>query len=153
MIKITKHLKRRFFITLFPLVIAIIVSYVLTQNIIPEDNTIQELNFIESVKMVIGMWSTLLGFIITAVSILVAFTGSRLTEEIKRTGHFKTVLYTYILTCFSLISAISIFVPVVVSKFYSELLYAIFIAALVVTLINVIMCIVFLSLVVYSIFK
>ncbi|MFT4006860.1 MAG: hypothetical protein QM683_15005, partial [Lacrimispora sp.] len=110
-------------------------------------------NFIESVKMVIDMWGTLLGFIITVVSILVAFTGSKLTEEIKQTGHFKTVLYAYIMTCFNLLIAISVFIPVVINNLYSEVLFGVFIGALIVTLIDVALCLVFLSLVVYTIFK
>ncbi|QRV22083.1 hypothetical protein I6K70_09840 [Lacrimispora saccharolytica] len=94
-----------------------------------------------------------MGFIITVVSILVAFTGSKLTEEIKRTGHFKTVLYTYILTCFTLLIAISVFIPVIINNLVSDVLFCIFIGALIITLIDVAMCLVFLSLVVYTIFK
>lgn len=42
--------------------------------------------FIEINKITLDLEGTLLGFIITVVSILVAFNGSRLTEEVKQSS-------------------------------------------------------------------
>ncbi|ADL03987.1 hypothetical protein [Lacrimispora saccharolytica] len=150
---VQRHFARRIFITLFPLVIGLLIPYIVIKNAPQNAEIYNPHNFIESVKVVIDIWGTLLGFIITVVSILVAFTGSKLTEEIKRTGHFKTVLYTYILTCFTLLIAISVFIPVIINNLVSDVLFCIFIGALIITLIDVAMCLVFLSLVVYTIFK
>lgn len=150
---VQRHFARRIFITLFPLVIGLLIPYIVIKNAPQNAEIYNTHNFIESVKVVIDIWGTLLGFIITVVSILVAFTGSKLTEEIKRTGHFKTVLYTYILTCFTLLIAISVFIPVIINNLVSDVLFYIFIGALIITLIDVAMCLVFLSLVVYTIFK
>ena len=80
-----KHIKRRAFLSVFPIALAIFVALRVTINMEIKD-------FYEILKVVIGVWATLLGFIITAASILITFNGSKLTEEIKNTGHFKTVI-------------------------------------------------------------
>ncbi|MDB2020649.1 hypothetical protein PM027_21665 [[Clostridium] symbiosum] len=77
-----KHRVRRGGIAVIPIVISIIFSLLIPVNVTAE-------SFFASLQVIIGVWATLLGFIITTVSILLTFTGSKLTEEIKATGHYK----------------------------------------------------------------
>lgn len=91
-----KHRVRRGGIAVIPIVISIIFSLLIPVNVTAE-------SFFASLQVIIGVWATLLGFIITTVSILLTFTGSKLTEEIKATGHYKTILFSYLLTCFELL--------------------------------------------------
>ena len=91
-----KHRVRRGGIAVIPIVISIIFSLLIPVNVTAEF-------FFDSLQVIIGVWATLLGFIITTVSILLTFTVSKLTEEIKATGHYKTSLFSYLLTCFELL--------------------------------------------------
>ena len=84
-----KHRVRRGGIAVIPIVISIIFSLLIPVNVTAE-------SFFASLQVIIGVWATLLGFIITTVSILLTFTGSKLTEEIKATGHYKTILFSYL---------------------------------------------------------
>lgn len=61
---------------------------------------------------ILGIWGTFFGFVITAVSILIAFNGSKFTEEIRDSGHYQTVMFLYIITCAIIFVAISIFLPI-----------------------------------------
>ncbi|MBC5710987.1 hypothetical protein H8S75_23910 [Hungatella sp. L12] len=94
-----------------------------------------------------------MGFLITAVSILVTFTGSRLTEEIKQTGHFKTVLFIYILTSIELLLFLSVFVLILLGQIFSSIIVLFFVVAIIVTMLNMLECLLFLSLIVYTIYK
>lgn len=141
-----KHIKRRGVLTVFPIVLALIV--VLNLPISMETN-----DFYEILKVVIGVWATLLGFIITAVSILITFNGSKLTEEIKSTGHFKTVLFIYMLTCTELLIGLTFFIVILCLKICSLLILQIFVANIIISMVDILLCLVFLFFMVYTIFK
>lgn len=132
-----------------PIIISIILSFLFRKHIF----AIKEDFFWEIVKVVIDLEGTMLGFIITAVSILVAFNGSHLTEEVKRTGHFKTVLLVYLVTCFELFISITYCASILIINAYSITVSIIFTALLVTAAIYIILCLFFLSLVVYTIFN
>lgn len=141
-----KHMIQRGMLVIFPMVLAIIFSAKTMLNISIND-------FYEILKVVIGVWATLLGFIITAASILVTFNGSKLTEEIKNTGHFKTVLFIYITTCIELLIGLAFFIWVLCFKLFSVLTLRLFVASIIGSMINVLLCLLFLSFVIYTIFK
>lgn len=144
-----KHNIRRVLMCVVPIIIAAVCSY-LSRNFI---SSITETSFWEIVKVVIDLEGTMLGFIITVVSILVAFNGSRLTEEVKQTGHFKTVLLVYLVTCFELFMSIIYCVCILVASAYNVYIGTVFIALLITATIYIILCLFFLSLVVYTLFN
>lgn len=141
-----KHCVRRILLIAFPVACAVLLSLCFDVKLGSEE-------FYEIVKVVVGIWATLLGFLITAVSILVTFTGSRLTEEIKQTGHFKTVLFIYILTSIELLLFLSAFVLILLGQIFSSIIVLFFVIAIIVTMLNMLECLLFLSLIVYTIFK
>lgn len=141
-----KHIKRRAFLSVFPIALAIFVALRVTINMEIKD-------FYEILKVVIGVWATLLGFIITAASILITFNGSKLTEEIKNTGHFKTVLFIYMLTCIKLLIGLMFFIAVICLKIYSPLILQIFVASIITSMVDILLCLIFLSFVIYTIFR
>lgn len=63
-----------------------------------------EINFIDEIKTInstmIGVWATILGFLITAVSILLTVKETKFIVALKSAGHFKNLLKTYIHTCY-----------------------------------------------------
>ena len=109
--------------------------------------------FIEINKITLDLEGTLLGFIITVVSILVAFNGSRLTEEVKQTGHFRTVLFIYLITCAELFISIAFSMCVIITNVYDIILCTIYLILLFTAAFYMILCLFFLGLIVYTIFK
>lgn len=149
----TKHFIRRSLIAIVPIVIGVLGG--IGGNWIAQkyDVQIDKDAFLEAEKMMVSVWGTLLGFIITAVSILMAFTGSRLTEEIKKTGHYKTILFCYVYTCFVLLICIIWSIPAVFLELADRYAVGVFICATVTSMIEVFLCLVFLALLVYSTYK
>ena len=75
-------------------------------------------NMIEVSKVMVGVWGTLLGFIITAESILVAFEKGTVTGEFKQTGHYMTVIFQYTQTSIKLLIYILAFVCIMVRNVF-----------------------------------
>ena len=98
-----------------------------------------------SLQVIIGVWATLLGFIITTVSILLTFTGSKLTEEIKATGHYKTILFSYLLTCFELLIFLLLSLLVLITGVYSGIMVKVLIAGVIISLTDIFICLFFLT--------
>ena len=140
-----KHRVRRGGIAVIPIVISIIFSLLIPVNVTAE-------SFFASLQVIIGVWATLLGFIITTVSILLTFTGSKLTEEIKATGHYKTILFSYLLTCFELIFLL-LSLLVLITGVYSGIMVKVLIAGVIISLTDIFICLFFLTLVIYTLFK
>ncbi|MFR6333706.1 MAG: hypothetical protein ACLUOI_36310 [Eisenbergiella sp.] len=140
-----KHRVRRGGIAVIPIVISIIFSLLIPVNVTAE-------SFFASLQVIIGVWATLLGFIITTVSSLLTFTGSKLTEEIKATGHYKTILFSYLLTCFELL--IFLLLSLLVHyRVYSGIMVKVLIAGVIISLTDIFICLFFLTLVIYTLFK
>ena len=139
-----KHRVRRGGIAVIPIVISIIFSLLIPVNVTAE-------SFFASLEVIIGVWATLLGFIITTVSILLTFTGSKLTEEIKATGHY--ILFSYLLTCFELLIFLLLSLLVLITGVYSGIMVKVLIAGVIISLTDIFICLFFLTLVIYTLFK
>lgn len=149
----SKHICRRIGIAVVPVILGSLCSIGVDRILLKLDRQIELESFLEAEKMMVGVWGTLLGFIITAVSILMAFTGSKLTEEIKGTGHYNTILFCYVYTCFILLICITGCIPMVFLESIGRFAIAFFICATVSSMVEVFLCLVFLALLVYSTYK
>lgn len=135
--------------SVFPFLLALILALLCGENFFSSGKSC----FIEINKITLDLEGTLLGFIITVVSILIAFNGSRLTEEVKQTGHFRTVLFIYLITCAELFISIAFSMCLVITKVYNVILCTIYLTLLFMAAFYMILCLFFLSLIVYTIFK
>lgn len=109
-----EHLCRRCLLLILSIILGAVVATLICDEIIKNKIPIDENNMVEVSKVMIGVWGTLLGFIITAESILVAFSNGRITYEFKKTGHYMTVIFQYTQTSIKLLLYILIFVIVIV---------------------------------------
>lgn len=98
---------------LIPIITAFFASRCICNNITANDFTIDSSNMIEVSKVMISIWGTLLGFIITAESILVAFSNGTITGDFKKTGHYMTVIFQYTQTSIKLLIYIFTFVCII----------------------------------------
>ena len=84
-----------------------------------------------------GLWGTVLGFIITAESILIAFDSGSITSEFKKTGHYVTVIFQYTQTSIKLLITILILVVISVIDKFSMKIFGIFIGLTVMNFVDV----------------
>lgn len=107
-------------------------------------------NGIEIIKTLLGIWATLLGFIITAASILVTMEGKDYIQAFKNSHHYKTVMWSYCFASFSLLVAIIGGIIITCINTWSEILFYILIYMISSTLIIIFFCVLFLF---FMIFK
>ena len=123
-----KHRVRRGGIAVIPIVISIIFSLLIPVNVTAE-------SFFASLQVIIGVWATLLGFLI------------------KATGHYKTILFSYLLTCFELLIFLLLSLLVLITGVYSGIMVKVLIAGVIISLTDIFICLFFLTLVIYTLFK
>lgn len=148
MSRTAKHTCRKRCIFAIPLLIGIVTGII--RVIMFGKNQVNISRMMDIATTMIGLWGTSLGFIITAESILVAFDGSYLTKEIKQSEHFKTVVYTYTLTCMELLLMIAIFSIVIIENIFSVILLGVLYACLIISLLDILLCLVFLGFLILS---
>ena len=61
--------------------------------------------WVENIKTLLGIWGTLLGFIVTALSIILAIGNNTFLELLNASGHTKTIMWSYALTSLILFAA------------------------------------------------
>lgn len=144
-----KFRKQRIMCSILPFLLAIILALICLEKFL----SLGECRFIEINKITLDLEGTLLGFIITVVSILVAFNGSKLTEEVKQTGHFKTVLFIYLITCAELFISIIFSMCISITGVYDVTWCMAYLVLVFTAAFYMILCLFFLSLIVYTIFK
>ncbi len=141
-----RHRLRRMFILLITILIGYIASIISIQLLKNSGYIIEQAYIVDVVKTMIGIWGSLLGFIISAESILIAFNGGKLTEEIKKTGHFKTILFIYTMTCFELLLLLVLFIPVVIFNIFGFLWLQLLIMGFIISVEDLFLCLLFLAL-------
>lgn len=135
-----KHITRRLILTLGPVLIGFIISKQICQTMIHKEFVIQSADMFNVVEVMIGVWGTLLGFIITAESVLIAFSNGTITNDFKRTGHYKTVIYQYTQTSIKLLLYIIIFVAFMIINIFTMDTMFVFIFCIVMTVVDTLAC-------------
>ena len=104
-------------INIFPPLIAIIVALVMRFQGMASDRWFNVLS------VLIGVFGTILGFMVAVVSVLLAFNDGRMITLIKKTGHYKTILLTYMVCCFHLFLALFISLAMIITGAYGAIYY------------------------------
>jgi len=104
----------------------------------------EKIQVIEISKDMIGLWGTLLGFIITAISILVTLdTGNGMVEILKKSNHFNTIIYALLSTAIILLLGIIIAVAVVYLSISGKLVYSLLGGVIIAEFISLFFCVFF----------
>ncbi len=105
---------------------------------------------IEISKTLIGTWATLLGFILTAESILITMGGKEYIQAFKESKHYKTVLLTYFSASFVLLISTIFSIIVVCLNIWNALLFYILTYLMISSFLLLFFCILFLFFMVYK---
>lgn len=112
--------KDKISITIISFILPVIICFILKLYI---KYDINKFNGIEVTKTLLGTWVTLLGFIITATSILITMGGKEYIQAFKESKHYSTVLLTYCFASFSLLTATIFSIIVVCLNIWNEFLF------------------------------
>lgn len=99
---------------------------------------------IDNLKMLLGMWGTLLGFLITSISILLTLGDGKLVNMLKQTGHYKTILIAYVCCSLHLFLAVLIALMCILLKWWSINVFALMCALCADTMVILAVCLYFL---------
>lgn len=148
-----KQVRNIIFSIILPIVIGAVIALLVGNSIKKTGYLIDCDYMIDVVTTVIGIWGTILGFIISAESILIGFNGSGRIQEISKTRHYRIILYTYLITCCNLLLCLVIFIPIIILNYFNLYIFCLFIMAIVISLIDVGLCIFYLGLMLIASFK
>ena len=74
------------------IVLMIVVKFLNRDNIVDSIYKLQQ--------TAIGVWATIVGFVLTALSILVTVEKTKFIEDLIKTGHFKNLMKVFIEVCY-----------------------------------------------------
>ena len=134
----------RIIILIFPIIMGLI-----TTLLLPRDDMNVGIG-IENCKMMLDIWGVMLGFIITALSILLTVHENRFVNMLIDTGHFSTVLFSYIICCLYLFASIVAIIVIIFAEYWNDNVYLIFRFMITATLISLGICIYFLFRIIFS---
>ncbi len=141
-------IKDRIFISLVPLIIAIL-SFIIIRNLIIHNKIEININDgIEDLKVMVSVWVTILGFLVTSVSILITISGGNFINIMKESGHFKTIIYVFLLCCVHSFIALVFSLICVFCKFWNMTIFSVLCAMVIDTMILVLIAVIFMFFVV-----
>ena len=106
-------------------------------NIIPEDG-------LDLVKTVFDVWGVLLGFIFTAVSILLTIGENSFVNALVETNHMQNIIYSYVMAGLLLLVAIVFALVLMFVKIWNCAILYVFIGNNIAIIVSIAICVFFL---------
>ena len=145
--------KDKITIFIISFIIPLIFCAIFNQHLVNIGYNIYSFEGIEITKTLLSIWGTLLGFIITAASILLTMEGKDYIHAFKESQHYSTVLYTYCLSSFSLLAATIFGTFVICLDTWNRALFLALLYAIISTLLLLLFCVLFLFFMIFKTIK
>lgn len=133
----------RLFINLVPIFVSVVLFFVIKQK-----TNVFELmssgDWFGILETMLSLWGTLLGFMITAISILLAFNDGKVIKMLKDTGHYRTILMCYASCCIHLLTAVVFACTCIFARFMGKVLFSVLCSIALDTLLMIVLCLYFL---------
>ncbi len=140
----------RVIITIISIGIPLILACLLIRRLDNLNYNYADFNGIEIVKTLLGVWSTLLGFMITAVSILLSVNENNYIVAFRSSGHYHTIIYAHGLTCLILFSATVFSTIIMCLNIWNRICFFVFIMLIFSTFIALALSIFFLFFIIFK---
>lgn len=133
----------RFIILLLPVILGILVGIIIkvifgkSISICPEDG-------FDLVKTVFDVWGILLGFIFTAVSILLTIGENSFVNVLLETNHMQNIIFSYVISGVLLLIAIVFALVLMFVKVWNYTILYIFVGTNVTIIVSIAICVFFL---------
>lgn len=138
----TTNIIDRLLVSVGPLVIGLIGIFAI-EKLLPGFKISKEQG-LEIVKSIFDVWGILLGFVITAVSILLTANKSELIENLIATNHMQSIIFSYLTSSVYLFVAIVYALMLMIFQLWGNVLSVVFIGLNLVIVVSVGMSIIFL---------
>lgn len=115
-----------------PIIISVIVCWIIK---IPNDIEIN--NLTEILTTMMSLWATLLGFLVTACTILLGLGNNEYIKFMKDSGDYRGVLKCVIISCFILFLSLAIGCFFLLNTMKIHVLYIFLVGTIVMTLVSV----------------
>lgn len=150
-VKITKaNIIDRIIITFLPLILGVI-GAVIVKKLFSLDISVSE--GLELVKTVFDVWGILLGFVITAISILLTVGENSFINLLITTNHMQNIIYSYVTASLFLFIAIVFALVLLFTQMWSKYVLNVFLAFNIIILVSIAICVYFLFAIVLSMNK
>ena len=133
--------------------IPVVICFILKYHICKIGYDMKLFNGVEITENLLGIWATLLGFIITAASILLTMGGKKYIKAFKESAHYGTVLYTYALSSLSLLGATVFGIVVTCLEIWNGLFFYLLIYFIISTILLLFLCVTFLFFMIFKAIK
>lgn len=144
-IKTTRaNITDRLIISCAPLILGIFTATVVDYFVRKSNYTITVEEGMDLIKTIIDIWGILLGFVITAVSILLTIGENSYINALVETNHMKSILFSYVISSVYLLLSIIFSLVLLIVRIWNTKIFNIFIGLNVCILISIIFCIYFL---------
>lgn len=132
-------------ISLLPIICGVVTFFV-ANCFLSKNNTfiISIEDGIDDFKTVLGIWGTLLGFMIAAVAIIITLGNDKFVDLLKDTGHYNTILFSYGLCCVHLFLAVILALVCIFFRIWKMKVFMILCAVSVDIMVIVAICLFFL---------
>lgn len=107
-------------VTMVSLIVPLVIVIMLINHLDKAGYDYSLFKGVDTANTLLGVWSTLLGFMITAVSILMTIGGNQFIEAFRKSKHYHTVMYTHVLTCLILFAATVFSVAIICLDIWSK---------------------------------
>ena len=138
----TTNIIDRLLVSIVPLVIGLVGTFAI-EKFLPGFEISKE-EGLEIVKSIFDVWGILLGFVITAVSILLTANKSELIENLIATNHMQSIIFSYLASSVYLFVAIVYALMLMIFRVWGNILSVVFIGLNLVIVVSVGMSIIFL---------
>lgn len=134
----------KIFILLIPVVVSACVTYVVDKLAIKfEYKCGPELGSNLS-QMMINVWGTLFGFLLSAESILLTLGGKKYLKALRESVHYRTILFAYFVASFHTLIAMAVFITIVFMNTWSDSLMMVLVFFTCDTILLLLLCLWFL---------
>ena len=106
--------------------------------------------WLEITKVLLGVWGTLLGFIVTALSIILAIGNSPFLKLLNDSGHIKTIMWSYAITSLVLFAATAFGIYIICFNDFNSLLLRIMIFFIFSTMLSLVISLFFLFTIIFN---
>lgn len=137
-------------ITVLSIIVPIIVVIILDWFLQSKSYDYSSFDGKEIVKILVGVWATLLGFMITSVSILVTLGGNEYVLAFRKSSHYHTIMYINIITCALMLAATIFCIVVMCLNIWNQVCFNVFVFFLISTFVSLILSVCFLFFLVFK---
>lgn len=107
-------------VSFVPVIVAFTITYVVHKLAAAFGYVCEKKEGLELSQMMINVWGTLFGFLLSAESILLTLGGKKYLRALRESVHYRTILFTYFIACVHMLVAMAVFIAIVFMNIWGD---------------------------------